>query len=96
MGIWGVAELLLAGLCWRGLTERDLSGAASLERMLWLGAGLDAGCIAVGATLAVAGWRMRRGLGLVGAGVGITLQGAALLALAMHFISTLARLTIAR
>jgi hypothetical protein len=44
-----------------------------------LNVGLDGGYILVGITLAVAGWRLSRALGAVGAGIGITMQGFALI-----------------
>ena len=92
---WGAIDLLLAGLAWRGLEMRDVAGAARLDRLLWLNTGLDVGYVAVGVTLAVAGWTLGRRLGAVGAGLGVVVQGIALLALDARFIGVLGRLTIA-
>lgn len=89
---WGAIDLILAALAWRGLAMRDADGAARLQRLLWLNTGLDVGYVAVGVTLAVAGWTLGRRLGAVGAGLGIVVQGMALLALDVRFISALPRL----
>lgn len=85
---WGGIEVLLAALSWGSLAPRDLAGATRLDRVLWLNIGLDAGYVMVGVALAVAGWRLGRRLGLVGAGIGVVIQGSALalldLVLAIH------------
>ena len=57
---WGAVDLAIAAWAWRGLAYRDLAGYTSLDRLLWLNVGLDAGYVAVGATLALTGW-FRRG-----------------------------------
>jgi hypothetical protein len=75
---WGAVELGAALLLLRSLALRDLAGATRLDRMLWLNIGLDVGCVLVGVTLAVVGWRAVRHLGLVGAGIAVVLQGSAL------------------
>jgi len=92
---WGAIDLLLAGLAWRGLAMRDVAGATRLDRLLWLNTGLDVGYVAVGVTLAVAGWVLGRRLGAVGAGLGVVVQGIALLVLDAKFIGIIARLAIA-
>ena len=92
---WGAVDLVIAGLAWRGLAERDSAGATKLDRLLWLNSGLDVGYVAVGITLAVVGWMLGRRLGLVGAGAGVIVQGLALLVLDVHFINVLNRLTVA-
>jgi len=78
---WGAIDLAIAVAGVRGLTLRDYAAATRLDRVLWLNVGLDVGYVAVGATLALAGWLLGRRLGPVGAGIGIVVQGAALLAL---------------
>lgn len=86
---WGVFEATVAMVAMLGLVPRDLSAAAQLDRHLWFETGLDVGCIAAGVTLAVAtvGLTHGRRLGGVGAGLGIILQGAVLLALDARFLS---------
>ena len=91
---WGAIDLLLAGLAWRGLADRDVAGATKLDRLLWLNTGLDIGYAAVGLTLAIVGWQLGRRLGLVGAGLGVVVQGLALLVLDAHFIGVLNRLAV--
>ena len=91
---WGAIDLLIAGLAWRGLAERDVTGATKLDRLLWLNTGLNVGYVAVGITLAVLGWQLGRRLGLVGAGAGVVVQGLALFILDAHFINVLNRLAI--
>jgi hypothetical protein len=91
MAAWGVLELAFVALSWRSLAPRDLSSATRLDRLLWLNAGLDMGYILVGAALAIAGWRLGRRLGLVGAGIGVVVQGAALLLLDLMLASQISR-----
>jgi hypothetical protein len=91
---WGAIDLVLAALAWRGLAERDVVGATKLDRLLWLNTGLNVGYIAVGVTLAVVGWQLGRRLGLVGAGLGVTVQGLALLVLDGHFLNVINRLAV--
>jgi len=92
---WGAIDMVLGGLAWRGLAMRDAAGAQRLDRLLWLNTGLDIGYVAVGVTLAVAGWTLGRRLGAVGAGIGVVVQGIALLALDAMFIAVLNRLIVA-
>lgn len=85
---WGAIDLALAGISYTSLATRDIAGATRLDRVLWLNIGLDAGYALVGIALAVTGWRLGRRLGLVGAGIGVIVQGTALglldLVLAAH------------
>ena len=78
---WGAIDLALVALAFRGLGLRDFDGATRFDRLLWLNVGLDVGYVAVGVTLAIAGWVLGRRLAPVGAGLGVIVQGAALLAL---------------
>ena len=78
---WGAVDAALAVFGFRGLALRDFDGATRFDRLLWLNLGLDVGYVAVGATLAIAGWTLGRRLGAIGAGIGVILQGAALAAL---------------
>ena len=78
-GVWGGVELVIALLLLRSLALRDLAGATRLDRMLWMNVGLDVGYTLVGITLAAIGCRTVRRPGMVGAGIAIILQGAALL-----------------
>ena len=89
---WGAIDSALAIVARRGLTDRDVSGATRLDRFIWFNNGLDVGYIAVGLTLAIVGWQLGRRLGLVGAGVGIVVQGLALLILDLRFSVTIAKL----
>lgn len=88
---WGAVDVVLAALAFRSLAERDLSGATQLDRFLWLNIGLDAGYVMVGVALAVAGWRLGKRLGLVGAGVGVVVQGCALAVLDLVLASQISR-----
>lgn len=85
---WGLVEVALAVFASRGLALRDLAGATRLDRFLWLNIGLDVGYVLVGASILVTGWQIARRSGLVGAGVGVIVQGSALvlldLTLAVH------------
>ena len=75
---WGAAELVVGLALWTQLAPRDVASATRLDRLLWLYIGLDAGYVLVGLSLIVAGWRLGRRLGLVGAGLGVVVQGFAL------------------
>ncbi len=89
---WGAVDLAIVWAARASLALRDLSSARRLERFLWLNTGLDAGYVAVGVTLAVAGWTMGRRLGAVGAGVGVIVQGLALLLLDLVIADQLSRM----
>jgi hypothetical protein len=86
---WGLINLAIVLWAQRGLKLRDHAGARSLDRILWLNLGLDVGYIAVGVTLAVAGWLLGRRLGAVGAGLGVVVQGAALFLLDLLLVRQL-------
>jgi hypothetical protein len=89
---WGAIDLLIAAVARRGLALRDVGGATRLDRFIWFNNGLDVGYVAVGLTLAIVGWTLGRRFGLVGAGIGIVVQGLALLVLDLRFSATLARI----
>jgi hypothetical protein len=84
---WGAIDLGLVAFAGRGLALRDQTGAAELERFLWLNLGLDVGYVGVGVTLAVAAWSLGRRLGGVGAGLGVVTQGLALFVLDLVFVN---------
>jgi hypothetical protein len=88
---WGLVNLAIAGIGMLRLTERDLAGATRLDRLLWFSVGLDVGIMAAGVTLALAGWALARRMGAVGAGIGVVVQGAALLALDLRFVAFTSR-----
>jgi hypothetical protein len=89
---WGALALVVAGV-WRGtLRERDGAGAMLLDRVLWLATGLHAGYALTGAALAVAGWMLGRRLSVVGAGVGLIVQGMALLVLHLLLLASISPL----
>ncbi|MEP7381740.1 MAG: hypothetical protein ABI910_08645 [Gemmatimonadota bacterium] len=88
---WGAVDLAIAGVAWRTLALRDLAGAIALDRFLWFNIGLDAGYVAVGVTLAIVGWRLARSLGMVGAGIGVIVQGSALALLDLLLASMITR-----
>lgn len=88
---WGLAILAFAATGMARLAERDLASATRLDRILWLSVGLDIGLVLVGATLAASGWWLGRRLGVVGAGIGVLVQGAGLLVLDLRFVAITAR-----
>jgi hypothetical protein len=88
---WGAVDLAIALAALRGLALRDLAGATRLDRLLWLNLGLDAGYVAVGATVAIAAWTLGRRLGGIGAGVAIVVQGLALFLLDARLLLLLER-----
>jgi hypothetical protein len=89
---WGAVALVVGGI-WRGtLRERDGAAAVLLDRMLWLATGLHVGYALTGAALAVAGWMMGRRLAVVGAGIGLLVQGLALLVLHLLLLASVSPL----
>ena len=91
MAAWGVAIGAIASVEWRLAHLRDFSSASRLERVLWMNIGFDAGYIAVGITLASAAWFLARRIGVVGAGIGIIVQGLALLLIDLQFAAVISR-----
>ena len=91
MVAWGVMIAAIAGVSWRGVQMRDLSGEARLERVVWLSVGLDIGYVATGAVLAISAWLLAKRLGGVGAGVAIVVQGLALFVLDLRFAAFISR-----
>ena len=75
---WGAAELAFAAIARVSIAPRDLAAATRLDRLLWLELGLDGGYLLVGFTLVALGWALGRRLGVVGAGLAVVVQGAAL------------------
>jgi hypothetical protein len=88
---WGAVDLVLALLGFRSLAIRDLASATRLDRFLWLNIGLDAGYVMVGLTLLIAGWRLARRPGLIGAGIAIVVQGMALALLDLVLANQISR-----
>jgi hypothetical protein len=91
MLLWGVVELSLGALALRALAPRDLARATKLVNVLWLEAGLTAGAAVIGVTLALAGWRAGRRQAMMGVGMAIALQGAALFLLHWRTLQTISR-----
>ena len=91
MAAWGVLVGAIVGIAWRGVHLRDVSGAARLERLLWMSIGMDVGYVAVGAVLAVAAWVLAKKMGGVGAGTAIVVQGIALLLIDLQFAAVVSR-----
>jgi hypothetical protein len=88
---WGLVDAAIAAFAWPRLALRDYAGALALDRFLWLNIGLDVGYVGIGLTLVVCGWRMGRRLGLVGAGIGVIVQGLALAVLDLILAAQLRR-----
>ena len=90
-GAWGAIDALLALAARPGLALRDYDAVTSLDRFLWFNCGLDVAYVAVGVTLAACGWRLARSRGLVGAGLGVGIQGLALLLLDLRLAALLSQ-----
>jgi hypothetical protein len=88
---WGVVIAVVAATGLRGASVRDVAGAARLERLVWMNVGLDVGYVGIGAALALAAWQLSRRMSVVGAGVGIVVQGLALLVLELQFAAVVSR-----
>lgn len=88
---WGVIDVAIALWARGGLALRDHQAAIALDRFVWFNAGLDVGYVAVGATLIWCGLALGRRLGLVGAGVGVIVQGLALAVLDLQLAASIVR-----
>lgn len=91
MAAWGTVIGVIAGVAWRGVHYRDVSGAARLERFLWMNIGLDMGYVAVGAVLGITAWALGKRMSGIGAGTAIVVQGAALLLMDLQFAAAVSR-----
>jgi hypothetical protein len=91
MAAWGAVVGAIAGIAWRNVHLRDVSGAARVERLLWMSIGLDVGYVAVGLVLAATAWLLAKKVGGVGAGTAIVVQGIALLLIDLQFAAVVAR-----
>ena len=91
MALWGLVLGSIAALEWHGLHLRDLSGAARIERLVWMNIGFDAGFVGMGCVLALCGRILARNAAAVGAGVGILVQGLGLLLIDLQFASMVSR-----
>lgn len=89
--IWGFVLGVIVAIEWHNVRLRDVSGAARLERLLWMNIGFDAGYVAVGVALASCAWFLARRVGIVGAGIGIVVQGLALLLIDLQFAAVISR-----
>jgi hypothetical protein len=81
MTLWGLGELILVAFWWQNLSARDFTGALRLAGFLRLAAATELACLALGATLAAAGWALTRQPAALGAGTAVVVQCAALLVL---------------
>ncbi len=88
---WGLVVAAFAATMLPRVAMRDASSATRLDRVLWLNIGLDGGYVLVGLTLAIVGWRFGRQLKLVGAGIGVVVQGTALALLDLLLAAQISR-----
>jgi hypothetical protein len=86
---WGAVDCMLCLWAWRGLVLRDYAGAQRLVTVLWLNLGLDADYVAIGATLLLTAWKWGARAGGIGAGIGIVVQGLALLLLDLRLLAAI-------
>lgn len=91
MMVWGALELVYVAAAWHGLGLRDLAAATRLDRLMWFNLGLDVGGVGIGAALALAGWSKQRRIGLVGAGMAVILQSAALFLINARLVALISR-----
>jgi hypothetical protein len=88
---WGAVGLVIALWGRTAVELRDRDAAVALDRFVSFNVGLDAGYVLVGATLALCGWALGRRLGLVGAGIGVMVQGLALAVLDLQLSAGIVR-----
>ena len=88
---WGAVIAGISAWLLPHLAPRDIAGATRLDRLLWLCVGLDTGAIVVGLTLGAVGLRLGRQMKLVGAGMGVVVQGCALTLLDLMLATQVSR-----
>jgi len=88
---WGFVDALGVATLLPQVAPRDITSATRLDRILWLNIGLDTGFVLLGLTLIVIGWRLGRRLGLLGAGIGVVVQAAALVLLDLILAAQISR-----
>jgi hypothetical protein len=88
---WGMLDAAFVAVMLPQVAPRDIASATRLDRLLWLNIGLDCGYVLIGLTLIIVGWRLGRRLGLVGAGIGVVVQGAALVLLDLILAAQISR-----
>lgn len=84
---WGAVDLAIVLWASRRLAVRDFAGAQELLHVLWFNTGLDAGYVAIGITLALTAWKWGARAGGIGAGIGIIVQGLALMLLDLRLLA---------
>lgn len=89
--LWGALELAVGAWGFASLHLRDLSSASRMERLGWMQLGLYIGIAACGAAIAATGWRTTRSLSSAGIGLGVFLQGVALLVIQLFFVAQISR-----
>jgi hypothetical protein len=85
----GLVVAVLGAAAWRGVALRDFAAATRLERWLWVAICFEIVLVAIGLSVATFSWVTGRRLGGIGAGVGMIVQGLALLALDLDLVSIL-------
>ena len=88
---WGTLIGLIAAWQLPHLAPRDVASATRLDRLIWLTAGLEAGAVAVGITLAAIGFRLEREMKLIGSGMGVIVQAGALVLLELMLAAQISR-----
>lgn len=91
MALWGLAIGSIAALEWHGVHLRDVSGAARIERLLWMNIGFDAGFVGIGCVLMLCGRILTRNAAAIGAGTGILVQGLGLVLIDLQFAAMISR-----
>jgi hypothetical protein len=90
---WGAAELAYGAIAVGSLSLRNVAAATRLDRMLWLVIGVDIGCLLAGVCLAGAACWLSgpKRNAVIGASVGVVVQGAALLLLHLMLAAQISR-----
>jgi hypothetical protein len=89
--LWGAVVGLISVWQLPHLGPRDIASATRLDRLLWLKVGLDVGAVVVGITIGAIGLRVGRQMKLVGAGMGVIVQGCALALLDLVLAAQISR-----
>lgn len=89
--LWALVVGVAVALERHGLRLRDVASATRVERLLWMRIGFDIGIVGMGTLLAIAGRRLARSRGAIGAGIAIAVHGMALFIVDAQFASMVSR-----
>ncbi len=87
--VWGVAVAVLSFVGWQSLALRDYGGLQQLLSFLWALAGFSIAATIAGTVVALVGIQEPRRPALMGAGIAVSVQFAALLLFSLWLVAAI-------